>query len=833
MKKLLTFIFLFTSLYSGAQSLSGYVMDRDNNPVPFANVYFQGTTEGTTTDAQGYYFIQLETSGYYKVVYTAIGFVNQTIELSVKEDEDLVKNIYLDVDIKVLNEAVIKSKRKDPAYEIIQNAIKAKPRWNNQFEGSTCNVYLKATEIVSEKEKKKRERKKQQEKIEKENNDDVEEDLFEKEKKEQQRKLDSIAGGMNMVEAQMVRHFQVPNRVKEIREGYKKYGSTLGLYFTSTAEDNFNFYDNLMDLENLSEVPVISPLHATSVLTYKFSLEETEFWDGDEVYRIKVTPRKKGNAAWSGTIWIQKELYCLRKVALNLKSDAMIVFKDFDISQDYFFVNDSVLVLDRQQFDYFSKAGSSRFRGQTIVRYSNYILNPEFDKKFFGNEVAVTTQEAYDKDSTYWKATRPEPLTPKEQRYQFVKDSLYEVTHSQEYLDSLDLVDNKIDFLKVVWDGIYHSNRTKKQYWGIVPALAMYNPFSIGGFRIFQGGQYFKLWKNKKYVSLSGDFSYGIRNKDWKGSFRASHLYDPMHQGQVFIGVSNRFNVIASNGAVTNLIQRNNWIEEKTGYFSWRRELINGLYIHPRFQFVERLSADKYRLNPDFDDAFDNNHPRSFETYQASLFSVEVQYTPFQKYMTEPYKKVILGSKWPTFFVEYTKGIPKLFGSDVNHDFIRGGLEQKFKLATLGTSNYGVVAGKFLHTKELPYEDQQIFPRGDMWFFSSSENLQLQDTTYTSTNLYLKTFYVHHFNGAVVNYIPLVKKMKIYFTAGGSSLWIKDTNKLEAEAYVGVEKSFRVMRYRYRFGVFYVQSITGYKSTIPGVKFAIQRYNVKDKSWEY
>ncbi len=747
--------------------------------------------------------------------------------------EDLTKNIYLEVDVKMLNEAVIKSKRKDPAYEIIQKAIQAKSRWNNQFEGYSCKVYLKATEIISPKEKKKRERKKEQEKIEKENSDEPEEDLFEKEKREQQRKLDSIAGGMNMVEAQIVRHFQTPNQVKEIREGYKKYGNTLGLYFTSTAEDDYNFYDNLMNLENLNEVPVVSPLHATSVLTYKFSLEQTEFWDGKEVYRIKVTPRKKGNAAWSGTIWIQDDFFCLRKVDLSLQSDVMVVFRKFNIKQDYTFESDSILVLEKQNFEYFSKTGGAKFHGQTQVFYSDYSFNPMFDKKFFGNEVAVTTQEAYDKDSTFWKTTRPEPLTRKEQRYQFVKDSLYAVTHSKEYLDSLDQVDNKIDFLKVVWEGIYHSNRNKKQYWGIVPVLAMYNPFSIGGYRIFQGGQYFKLWENKKFVSMSGGVSYGVRNKDVKGAFRISHLYDPMHQGQVFAGVSNQFNVVASNGAVTNLLQRNNWIEEKTGYFSWRRELVNGLYFWPRIRFVERISANKYNLNPDFDEAFEENRPRDFETYQASILSFKLEYTPFQKYMTEPYKKVILGSKWPTFFVDYKKGMSGLFGSDVNYDFIHLGLDQKFKVATLGTSSYGIEAGKYLNSSKLPYEDQQIFPRGDRWFFSNAKYLQLQDTTYVSNNLYVRTNYVHHFNGAIVNYLPLIKKMKIYFTLGGSSLWIKDNNQLEAEAYVGVEKSFRIARFRYRLGMFYVQSVTGYKSTIPGFKFAIQRYSVKDKSWEY
>ena len=59
-----------------------------------------------------------------------------------------------------------------------------------------------------------------------------------------------------------------------------------------------------MSVSVLNDQPLISPLHITSVLTYKFNLIETTFYNEQMLYKIKVTPRKKGNAAWSGYIWI-------------------------------------------------------------------------------------------------------------------------------------------------------------------------------------------------------------------------------------------------------------------------------------------------------------------------------------------------------------------------------------------------------------------------------------------------------------------------------------------------------------------------------------------------
>ena len=59
-----------------SQSLSGYVMDQDNNPIPFVNVYFQGTQEATNTKDDGSYYHQLREAGFYEVVYSAVGYKN-------------------------------------------------------------------------------------------------------------------------------------------------------------------------------------------------------------------------------------------------------------------------------------------------------------------------------------------------------------------------------------------------------------------------------------------------------------------------------------------------------------------------------------------------------------------------------------------------------------------------------------------------------------------------------------------------------------------------------------------------------------------------------------
>jgi hypothetical protein len=173
-----------------------------------------------------------------------------------------------------------------------------------------------------------------------------------------------------------------------------------------------------MSLPTLNELPVVSPLHFTSILTYKFKLEETTFVNERMLFKIKVTPRKSGNASWEGYIWILDKSFSIMQVDLSLDKGGLLIYNDFNVKQEYEFNKDSILLLTRQEFDYSSKGGKSVFTGNTIAKYQNYEINPEFEKRFFKNEVAVTKQDAYDKDTSYWSQIRPVPLSIEEQNFQ-------------------------------------------------------------------------------------------------------------------------------------------------------------------------------------------------------------------------------------------------------------------------------------------------------------------------------------------------------------------------------------------------------------------------------
>jgi hypothetical protein len=249
---------------------------------------------------------------------------------------------------------------------------------------------------------------------------------------------------------------------------------------------------------------------------------------------------------------------------------------------------------------------------------------------------------------------------------------------------------------------------------------------------------------------------------------------------------------------------------------------------------VDRFPIDQYKFNPEADDWFGGNEPLTFTNYQSSILGLTIEYTPFQKYMTEPYRKVVLGSKWPTFRGTIERGVPSLFGSDIDYTYLQGTISQSIKIGTLGTMNYKAITGKFINNNDLRYVDQKIFPRGDKWFFASlMESMQIQDTTLTVSDFYYQLHVKHSFNGAIVNYIPLVKKLGIHAVVGASTLYIKESQYRYAEVYAGLEKTFKVQRSRIRLGVYFVEAKSNYSDIAPRIKFAVNRYSLRDKSWGY
>jgi len=810
------FILLLLANTSFSQSITGFVYDDEGNPVPYARVYaINFTNLGAVSNENGEFFFGCE-FGTYDLLVKCIGFKDQTVNVVVSSQTPTHVNITLLREENIFEEVEIKEKKKNVGWEIVQNVIANKKNFQQQYTGYTCDVYIKGVETFEQKEKKEEDKE--------EEPDGESKDLFQEQKDEIQAQIDGDQNRLNMVEINLIKHYELPNKSKEIRTGYQTIGKPAQIYFQSTVNGEFNFYKSLIRKDDLHTSPIVSPLHPSGLLSYKYKLVDiiTEE-DKDTIYKVEVTAREIGNSTMEGYLYILKHEWVLVKVDMTLHKGNLKIYDNFHIVQEYSKL-DSIWIVTKQVFDYDTKYAKETVHGTTTVVYSNYIINPVFPEKFFTNELGTTTEEAYERDSAYWENVRPIPLTEDELRKKFVQDSLTAIYTKKEYLDSIDAVFNKITFLKVLYFGIEHRNRETKTQWYLSSMVDFYEPVSIGGMRIGPYADFFKKFKNQQWVDVSGDVSFGFNNLDFRGRFRIDHLYDPKKFGGYRIFGAHEVDMINSNTAYLQTIKRSNFYMNDQFGIGHRTELINGLFVNSGARFERRSSLDQLNFNTVLDDTWGNDQPISFESYNAFRTTLQFTYTPFQKYITEPHRKVILGSRWPTFSVYWERGWNGVLGSVVDFDYVSFSIEQEIQLGTLGESFYVFRGGQFVNQDSVFYIDRKFFRQSDKgvfgWLMSNPlYSFQNLDSSYQTKDFYLEFHYIHHFNGAIINKIPYMKKTGIKEVLGGGFIFLPEHNNyFYIEAFMGIERTFKFARQRLRIGTYVIFSVANNQFSLPGAQ---------------
>lgn len=812
-KHLLVFIVLIlSSVVLKAQNvLKGKVYDEMNIGLPLADIYVKNQPElRTRADIEGRYLMRLQEGEYYLVI-RAKGYETKEVFVVVTQGENTRNFQLLPVEINELESFDYAVERVNVGREIIKKVVDKKGYIDFNRFAYSCDVYIRAKDVKKaipqeqEQEEKKKKKEKKEEKKEDEDNVDARYEDIDALKRE---KL-GVLNNLNMVEVELERNYAPPNNVREIRNAYEKRGSDRRLYFTTTAKTNFNFFENMLYLNDLNESPIQSPISTAGIFSYKYQLVEKIEREGQPTLnKIKIEPRNMVTSTLGGYIWVADSTWMVEKLDFTLEKGNLYIYDYFRIQQTFDTSSDSLCLLKSQEMDYGIEYRKDEFEGKTIVQYTNYDFNPNFKKGYFGNEVAITTEEAYDRDSSYWSEKRLTPLTPEEQEYIKKRDSIENLFNQSSYLDSVDSVFNKINFWKVLWFGIDHRNRAKKTQWTLSSLAAMIQPIYIAGPRIGPDFDFFKKWENEKTFDSYSRADVGILNGDIKGYTRLRYLYNPFKQARVGINFEHNYDLIRTFDAFTQVLLRDNFIEKTSSTLFHDIEILNGLYLESNLTLTNRRPIDEdTRFIRWFDDALDNNEPPEFEAYKAFIADFTLSYTPFQKFMREPHRKVVLGSKWPQFYIYYEKGVPNILSSEIDHDYLRFGVRQTFKISTFGTSNYHITSGKFLNAKNLREVDYKYHRRSDpIWFSNPLFSYQDLDTSLPTLDWYFESHIIHHFNGALINKIPFMKKTRITSVAGGGYLWVPEHKWQHYEFFAGIERIFKFARRRLRIGAYAVFS---------------------------
>lgn len=765
--------------------LSGSISDNTGAPLPYVIVYVSETSNGTTANSEGLYSLDL-VPGSYEISFRMIGFalIRKQVNLST---EDQVLAVQMTEESISLKEVVIKADAEDPAYAIIRAAQKKRKFYRDQVKTYSANSYVKSTQQLTSYPKK----------------------LFGQEINIADM-MDTTTKLIYLSESVSELFYKAPEKFKEKMISSKVSGSPRTYSFNQAKSVLISFYENLVSISGLTPRGIVSPISANAFVYYKYRHEGTFYENGVLMNKISVIPKRTSDPVFSGTIYIAEDTWRIYSLDLFITKEQQMEFVDtFRIKQNFIRVNNETWMPFSHQFDYFFSALGFKGNGVVLGIFSDYNLNPGFDNSFFDGQVMKVDESANKRDTSYWKNTRPVPLTENEELDYHKRDSTRVIRESKEYLDSLDRIDNKFSFSSIL-SGYTWSNSFKNI------SVEYYSPLQKLFFNTVEG------WNTSLVIDYEKDFGrsdrremritptlrYGFSNTHFNSHVNVYYFYNPRKLSSLEVDAGSGVTQINENLPVSefvnslySLLAEKNYMkiyEKEFFKAAHTSELFNGVSLTAGGEYAHRSSLSNsttYKIHNVDRREYTSNDPLNpstdlfrFSAHRAFIIMTSIAIKPAQEYIDRPEGKFVIGSIWPLITVSYKKGI-ELAGSDVDYDFIQLGIQDEMSLGLLGTLKYMVSGGDFLSTKSLFLPDLKHF-NGNKTLFSDFRINDFKNLDYYAYST-ISPFYELHaeenFGGFFLNKIPLIRKLKLREIAG---IHFLHTNQLDKylEISAGIEK---------------------------------------------
>lgn len=809
--------FLLTPLLSlGQGTVTGRILTDTGEPLPFATVYEQGSTNGTTSNADGYYQLTL-TPGQTAIIAQYIGYARQATPLSIVSGQEISLDFVLKPETLVLNEVVISANERDPARQVIRNAIKKRKYYKDEVSAFSCEVYIKGMQRLD-------------------------------------KKPNSVLGMTVTVDTGIVYlsesisqlKYMRPDKINETIISSKVSGDNNAFSYNQASDMLINLYENTFFIEGLSERSFISPIAYNAFLYYDYKMAGTILENGLYINKVKITPKRKTDPVFSGYLYIIEGTWRIHSVDVALSKSNGIEFLDsLTFKQVFAPVGHDIWMPISQRFAFkfkvFGFEGSGHFTGI----YRNYEVEPNywqprkanpstepatkpvtkgkqpteqerrdplFTKEDFSNAVLKVDEEANEKDSIYWATVRPIPLTQIEIQDYKVKDSIQVIKESKPYKDSLDEVRNRLKLGNLLFTGYTHFNSHKRRYVQF-PTLfngLQYN--AVEGLVTNMEFAYTKRTKDALNYRIAPGIRYGFGNKTFQAKIEATKLLNPKKREYLTGGVgryvfqySDEDPISAFTNTTFTVVRGENYARLYQKYFlyvGYQSEVANGLFFDSKLTYESRetmsnhasynLSGKDFAPNPPINSELANTE---FSTHQALTLALKLRVRFAQKYIERPNRKIILSSKYPDLHLQYKKGIP-LLGSSVNYDLIKIGANHKVRLWQFGESQLNAWTGMFVNSKKMYFPDFQHFngnqtylrqPAGDRLFQLLNYYL------YSTRERFVQAHLEHHFNEFIFNKIPFAKHLNLQAVASANYLTTPALGHYY-ELGVGIEHIFKFMR---------------------------------------
>lgn len=556
-----------------------------------------------------------------------------------------------------------------------------------------------------------------------------------------------------------------------------------------------NIYDNTLNFFNIG---FQSPVSTDGFSTYDYNLIDSISIRGEECYHIKYFPKRKDVLAFTGDLYISKDAYAVVKASLKSTKKMNVNFVngvftelEFDNPDE----NTFIPLKNTTAFDLSLVSKNKDSHGMLAKRtvdYSDYEFNKEIPKQNFENTIPKTTNELT-KNDEYWEQNRSDSLNIAEKGVYKMLSQLQEVPKFKRF----------VKIYETLSSGYYNIGHA-------IDIGDLYSTFgknAIEGNRLRLGGRtYFSAnddWR------IQGYGAYGFKDHQFKYGVEAKYMFNKINRFQV--GVGTRRDILQLGVALTGddgIMSRSfasSSLFSRGDNASLSSSNQTSVYssIEPWKNFQIRLDGTMQSIKSADNQLFDlsynyNNQIR--KTVNDSHLTLSLIANPGAKFSETGIDRYSHTTLSPTFVLKYTHGLKGLFNADFNYNKLQFLYTQPILTGVWGKSIINLEVGKTFET--LPLALQNIIPGNQSYnlipnTFSQLNYYEFVADSYSTLNI------EHHFNGKILSYIPLIKKLKLREIAlfraayGTLSQDSKNINRSEIQYSAPSEHIY----YEYGFGI--------------------------------
>ncbi len=487
---------------------------------------------------------------------------------------------------------------------------------------------------------------------------------------------------------------------------------------------NMNMYSSSLLSDKL-----LSPLDKKSSRYYTYLLDSIDNSEDCQRYKILVIPKFRGTQLVSGYMWVSDQVWTIREVHFEGEYD-VIRFKvhvrmgdegdveflpvQFDLNFVFKFLGNHL----EMDIAAWLKYNEIKFYEGEFRRRSQNKHHHDLTESY--NLTCDSAQLITDKET--FKELRPFALSAAE-------DSLYkdfEMRHDTLYLPPVENRRKSSEFWGEVGDMMISNYNIDLANMGTVRCSPLINPFMLDyshrkGFSYKQKFKYSRLFADGRLLRITPQIGYNFTHKELYLKADASWQYWPEKQGggEVNVGNGNR---IYSSAVLDQLDQLPdstfNFDNVELDYFKdvylnlfHNIEVVNGLFIKAGVSIHWRSLADKarFRNREDFGSLGDIR-----STYNSFAARIRVEWTPGMYYYRKGRRKMIVGSRMPTFSIDYERGLKGVFGSTGKHERWEMDIQQNVKLGNIRSIGYRVGGGMFTKQDNMYFVDFANFARRNL-----------------------------------------------------------------------------------------------------------------------